>query len=94
MLIYVPLEHIEGRYTVHMDRDIEAYLNAQDIEYVKVMPTTETPPLPEGQFLNAAFTSKFKAMQIAEIIMIHSGLSFSRTFLNRVGIMKKTKNLL
>ena len=29
MLIYVPLEHIEGRYTVHMDRDIEAYLNAQ-----------------------------------------------------------------
>ena len=74
MLIYVPLEHIEGRYTVHMDRDIEAYLNAQDIEYVKVMPTTETPPLPEGQFLNAAFTSKFKAMQIAEIsAMFESG---------------------
>jgi len=67
MLIYVPLEHIEGRYTVHMDRDIEAYLNAQDIKYVKVMPTTETPSLPEGQFLNAAFTSKFKALQIAEI---------------------------
>ena len=74
MLIYVPLEHIEGRYTVHMDRDIEAYLNAQDIEYVKVMPTKETPPLPEGQFLNAAFTSKFKAMQIAEIsAMFESG---------------------
>jgi hypothetical protein len=57
-----------------MDRDIEAYLNTRDIEYVKVMPTTETPPLPEGQFLNAAFTSKFKAMQIAEIsAMFESG---------------------
>jgi glycosyltransferase involved in cell wall biosynthesis len=31
------------------------------------MPTYETPPLPEGQFLNSAFTSKFKALQIAEI---------------------------
>ena len=58
MLVYVPLEHIDGRYTVHMDRDIEAYLNAEGLEYVKVMPTTETPSLPEGQFLNAAFTSK------------------------------------
>ncbi len=74
MLIYVPLEHIDGRYTVHMDRDIEAYLNAEGLEYVKIMPTTETPSLPEGQFLNAAFTSKFKALQIAEIsAMFESG---------------------
>ena len=74
MLVYVPLEHIDGRYTVHMDRDIEAYLNAEGLEYVKVMPTTETPSLPEGQFLNAAFTSKFKALQIAEIsAMFESG---------------------
>ena len=74
MLIYVPLEHIDGRYTVHMDRDIEAYLNAESLEYVKIMPTTETPSLPEGQFLNAAFTSRFKALQIAEIsAMFESG---------------------
>ena len=74
MLVYVPLEHIDGRYTVHMDRDIEAYLNAEGLEYVKVMPTTETPSLPEGQFLNAAFTSRFKALQIAEIsAMFESG---------------------
>jgi glycosyltransferase involved in cell wall biosynthesis len=66
-LIYVPLEHIEGRYTVHMDIAIEEYLNKENIEYIKVMPTYETPPLPEGQFLNSAFTSKFKALQIAEI---------------------------
>lgn len=66
-LIYVPLEHIEGRYTIHMDIAIEEHLNRENIEYLKIMPTYETPPLPEGQFLNSAFTSKFKALQMAEI---------------------------
>ena len=66
-IIYIPLEHIDGRYTVHMDRDIERYLQDSNLEYVKIMPTYETPPLPEGQFLNAAFTSKFKSLQMAEI---------------------------
>ena len=70
-LIYVPLEHIPGRYTVHMDRDIESYLNEQSIEYVKIMPTYDTPPLPEGQFLNSAFTSKFKSLQMAEIASMY-----------------------
>lgn len=75
MLIYVPLEHIEGRYTIHMDIAIEEYLMREGIEYVKVMPTYETPPLPKGQFLNSAFTSKFKALQIAEISdMIERGV--------------------
>jgi glycosyltransferase involved in cell wall biosynthesis len=66
-VIYVPLEHIDGRYTVHMDRDIERYLSANNIQYLKVMPTYETPPLPAGMFLNAPFTSKFKSLQMAEI---------------------------
>ena len=70
-LIYVPLEHIPGRYTVHMDRDIQQYLDSNNIEYVRVMPTEETPPLPEGQFLNAAFTSKFKSLQMAEIASMY-----------------------
>ena len=66
-LIYVPLEHIEGRYTIHMDAAIEEYLTRENIEYIKIMPTYDTPPLPAGQFLNSAFTSKFKALQMAEI---------------------------
>jgi len=66
-IIYVPLEHIDGRYTVHLDRDIQNYLILQGREYVKIMPTTVTPPLPKGMFLNAPFTSKFKALQLAEI---------------------------
>lgn len=70
-LIYVPLEHIDGRYTVHLDRDIEAYLKQQGIQYVKVMPTTETPDLPEGMFLNAPFTTRFKCLQMAEIASMY-----------------------
>jgi hypothetical protein len=70
-LIYVPLEHIDGRYTIHMDRDIEQYLNQHGIPYVKVMPTTETPALPTGMFLNAPFTTKFKCMQLAQIASMY-----------------------
>jgi hypothetical protein len=70
-IIYVPLEHIDGRYTVHMDRDIEQYLRANDIDYVKVMPNLETPALPRGMFLNAPFTSKFKAKQLQYIATMY-----------------------
>ena len=37
-IIYVPLEHIDGRYTVHMDRDITNYFVANNIEFIKIMP--------------------------------------------------------
>lgn len=68
-LIYVPLEHIEGRYTVHMDRDIVRYLENQNIPYLRIYPEAagSAKELPEGCFLNAAFTSKFKSMQMAMI---------------------------
>ena len=66
-IIYVPLEHIDGRYTVHMDRDIMEYFVNNDIEFVKIMPDLKAAPLPEGCFLNAAFTSKFKANQLMMI---------------------------
>jgi len=67
-IIYVPLEHIEGRYTVHMDRDIIEHLEHQGREYVRIYPTAAgTSTLPEGCFLNAAYTSKFKSMQMAMI---------------------------
>ena len=66
-IIYVPLEHIDGRYTVHMDRDITNYFVNNDIEFIKIMPELESAPLPEGCFLNAAFTTKFKANQLMMI---------------------------
>ena len=66
-IIYVPLEHIDGRYTVHMDRDITNYFVANNIDFIKIMPDLQAAPLPEGCFLNAAFTSKFKANQLMMI---------------------------
>lgn len=67
-IIYVPLEHIEGRYTVHMDRDIISHLEENQIEYVRIYPENAgVSSLPEGCFLNAAYTSKFKSLQMAQI---------------------------
>ena len=34
-LIYLPLEHIPSRYTVHMDRDITEYLKNSGKEFIK-----------------------------------------------------------
>lgn len=70
-LIYVPLEHIEGRYTIHMDRDIQNYLDQNGVDYVKIMPDLTPGELPPGCFLNAAFTSRFKAQQLAEIAAMY-----------------------
>lgn len=70
-LIYVPLEHIEGRYTKHLDRDITNYLEENNIDYLKIMPIDDSPPLPEGMFLNAPFTTKFKSLQMALIAELY-----------------------
>ena len=70
-LIYVPLEHIEGRYTKHLDRDITNYLELHNIDYLKIMPIDDSPPLPEGMFLNAPFTTKFKSLQMALIAELY-----------------------
>ena len=71
-IIYVPLEHIDGRYTVHMDRDIEHYFKQHNMDYVKVCPgESVSPPPPAGMFLNAPFTSKFKALQLAQIARMY-----------------------
>lgn len=70
-LIYIPLEHIDGRYTVHMDRDIENHLLKEGIDYVKIMPDIDPGPLPKGMFLNAPFTTRFKSMQLATIAQMY-----------------------
>ena len=42
-IIYLPLEHIESRYTVHMDRDITDYLERLGKEYIRVYPDIPSP---------------------------------------------------
>jgi len=71
MLIYVPLEHIDQRYTVHLDRDIERYLNDNDIPYNKIEPPKLSGKLQPGMFLDAAGTIRTKSHQIEKIARLY-----------------------
>ena len=71
-LIYLPLEHIPSRYTVHMDRDITEYLEDSGKEFIKIYPDIPTPTsMKAGSFLDAEFTIRFKAAQIEELARLY-----------------------
>jgi hypothetical protein len=71
-IIYLPLEHIESRYTVHMDRDILKYLENSGKEYIRIYPDIPSPQkMKAGSFLDAEFTIRFKAAQIAEVARLY-----------------------
>ena len=71
-IIYLPLEHIENRYTVHMDEDILKYLDNSGKEYIRVYPDIPSPQtMKAGSFLDAEFTIRFKAAQIAEVARLY-----------------------
>ena len=38
MLVYAPLEHLDQRYTTHLDRDIREYLDRNNINYIYLEP--------------------------------------------------------
>ena len=40
MLHYFPLEHIPNRYTTHLDRDVQEYLESNKIPYIYYEPKT------------------------------------------------------
>lgn len=68
-IFYLPLEHIDMRYTTHMDRDIKKYLINSKKQFISIEPeikNIDSKP-PEGCFLNAPFTTAFKSMQIAKL---------------------------
>jgi len=69
MIFYLPLEHIDMRYTTHMDRDIKKYLTDSGKDFVCIDPVIEniSPVPPKNCFLNAPFTSAYKSMQIAKL---------------------------
>ena len=71
-IIYLPLEHIESRYTVHMDRDILKYLEDSGKEYIRIYPDIPSPQtMKAGSFLDAEFTIRFKAIQVAEVARLY-----------------------
>ena len=71
-IIYLPLEHIEQRYTQALDRDITEYLESNNIEHIKIYPDIPNPAtIKKGSFLDAEFTIRFKAEQIAEVARLY-----------------------
>tara|TARA_R100000655_G_scaffold109929_1_gene166415 strand:+ start:9112 stop:10089 length:978 start_codon:yes stop_codon:yes gene_type:complete len=66
-IIYLPLEHIDMRYTVYLDRIITDYLDKNNYDYIKVYPNIEKREIKDGSFLDAPTTIEFKSKQIAEI---------------------------
>ena len=71
-IIYLPLEHIESRYTTHMDRDILKYLEDSDKDFIRIYPDIPSPQtMKAGSFLDAEFTIRFKAVQIAEVAKLY-----------------------
>ena len=71
-IIYLPLEHVESRYTVHMDRDITEYLEHSGKEFIRIYPDIPTPKtMKAGSFLDAEFTIRFKAEQVAELARLY-----------------------
>lgn len=71
MLYYIPLEHLDSRYTKHLDRDIEMFLKNFGVKYKKIYPNLIPSPskrkIKDGSFLDAPTTIEFKSKQIAEI---------------------------
>jgi glycosyltransferase involved in cell wall biosynthesis len=67
-IIYIPLEHIDQRYTTHLDSDIINYLESNNKEYIRIYPDiVPSRKLPSNMFLDAPFTCKFKSLQLAKI---------------------------
>ena len=70
-IIYLPLEHIESRYTKAMDRDIVEYLE-RNKEFIRIYPDIPSPEtMKAGSFLDAEFTIRFKAAQVAELARLY-----------------------
>jgi len=71
-IIYLPLEHIETRYTTHMDRDILKYLEDSGKEYIRIYPDIPSPQkMKAGSFLDAEFTIRFKSAQLTEVARLY-----------------------
>lgn len=63
MIYYLPLEHLEMRYTTHLDRDIREYLIANQINHFVVEPE-KVSEINNGSFLDSGTTIMTKSKQI------------------------------
>ena len=65
MLWYLPLEHLDQRYTTLMDEQVVRTLRRRGIEYRRIYGEPLSATIDTGAFLDAASTSHFKATQLA-----------------------------
>ena len=68
MIVYLPLEHIEQRYTTHLDRDILAYLKQNDIQHIYLTPNVLSNEIKNGSFLDADNTIYRQFSQFMQLI--------------------------
>ena len=67
-MIYLPIEHIEQRYTTHLDRDIQEYLDRKKIQYTYLEPTVFSNEIKHGSFLDADNTVYRQLHQFQQLI--------------------------
>lgn len=67
-MIYLPLEHIEQRYTTHMDRDILEYLHRKGIKHTYLNPKVFSHEIKHGSFLDADNTVYRQFYQFQKLI--------------------------
>lgn len=67
-MIYFPLEHLEQRYTSHLDRDILAYLQEKGVSFKYFEPRTLGNKIVHGSFLDAGNTIYRQFYQFNELI--------------------------
>lgn len=70
MLIYAPLEHLDQRYTTHLDRDIINYLNKERKIYHYLEPITINEGISNGSFLDSDNTVYRQFNQFNEFIKL------------------------
>ena len=69
MLWYLPLEHLDQRYTVMMDRQVVSALVRRGIEYSRVYGRALTEKIEQGAFLDSEGTNFFKASQLQAVAL-------------------------
>lgn len=68
MIINVPIESLEERYSKQWNEWFPTYFNQQGIEWINIYPKPLTDHITEGSFLDVCGTNYFKAGQLQIII--------------------------
>lgn len=67
-IIYIPLEHLDKRYTILMDKQIIKTLDENKFSYVRIYGKELTQSIETGFFLDAIGTNFFKFSQLMQVM--------------------------